>query len=239
MTATALKSTPQMKEALALRSLDDELQVIRQKVEGSPDRYSGFGKLLDRAAGAIQARNVRGARDDLISIKQRLAERDAELDTAAQQAEQARLSEARGAPTHKSETGVSTRDGWLWLVNKGRYSPARVEAGRLFREKFTRATDDPMKSCLNDSTGGGAGDGNPMAARLHAQFEIDGVRKHFVSSVGQASGAHLFDRLSAIVGRGDTARQIAGGDGHKAEGVVIELGFALDLAGVYLGAVRV
>lgn len=28
MTATALKSTPQMKEALALRSLDDELQVI-------------------------------------------------------------------------------------------------------------------------------------------------------------------------------------------------------------------
>jgi hypothetical protein len=48
----------------------------------------------------------------------------------------------------------------------------------------------------------------------------------------------LFDRLCAVVGRGETARQLANGDGHKAEGVAIELGFALDLAGVYLGAVR-
>ena len=242
MTATALKSTPQMKEALALRSLDDELQVIRQKVEGSPDRYSGFGKLLDRAAGAIQARNVRGARDDLISIKQRLVERDAELDTAAQQAEQSRLSEARGAPTHKSETGVSTRDGWLWLVNKGRYSPARVEAGRRFREKFSRATDDSMRSCLNDSIGGSGEDANPTSGRSHARFEIEGVKRHMISSAGQAAGAHLFDRLCAVVGRGETARQLAADegrvDGHKAEAVAMELGFALDLAGVYLGAIR-
>lgn len=239
MTATALKSNRQMKEELALRSLTDELQVLRLKIDNHPDRYSGFGKLLERAEASVLARNVRGARDDLIAIKQRLDERDAELDTAARLAEQEKLSDARGAPTHKSETGVATRDGWLWLVNKGRYSPARVEAGRLFREKFTKATDDSMKSCLNDGTGGVGGDGNPLAARMHARFELDGVRKHMASSAGAVTGGRLYDLACAIVGRGETARQIANGDGHKAETVAVELGFALDLAGVYLGAVRI
>lgn len=238
MTATTLKANRKMKEEAAVRSLNDELLVLRQRIESDPERYGGVAKLLERAERSALARNLPAARDDLIELKQRMEERDAALDVAAQQAEQARLSEARGAPTHKSETGVSTRDGWLWLVNKGRFSPSRVEAGRLFREKFTRATDDSMKSCLNDSAGGAGGDGNPMAARAHARFELDGVKRHMASSVGSATGGRLYDLACAIVGRGDTARQIASGDGHKADGVVIELGFALDLAGVYLGSVR-
>lgn len=239
MTATALKSTPAMKAGLALSGLTDELQILRRRIEGNPDRYSGVLKQLERAESAAMAKNIPAARDFIIDLKQRMEERDAAFDMSAQQAEQARLAEARGAPTHKAETGVSTRDGWLWLVNKGRYSPGRVEAGRLFREKYLKATDDPMKSCLNDSTGGGGGDANPMAGRLHAQFEVDGVKRHMVTSVGQVTGAALYERLCAVVGQGVTARQLAGGDGHKAEGVAIELGFALDLAGVYLGAVRI
>lgn len=239
MTATALKSNRQMKEELALRSLTDELQVLRLKIDNHPDRYSGFGKLLERAEASVLARNVRGARDDLIAIKQRLDERDAELDTAARLAEQEKLSDARGAPTHKSETGVATRDGWLWLVNKGRYSPARVEAGRLFREKFTRATDDSMKSCLNDTVGGSGGDSNPMAARKHAQFEINGVRSHMISSAGYLAGDRLFALMCDVVGNGQTIRQRSGGKDRDADAMTIELGFALDLAGVYLGAVRI
>lgn len=242
MTATTLKANRKMKEEAAVRSLNDELLVLRQRIESDPERYGGVGRLLERAERSALARNLPAARDDLIELKQRMEERDAAFDVAAQQAEQARLAEARGAPTHKSETGVSTRDGWLWLVNKGRFSPARVEAGRRFREKFSKAMDDSMRSCLNDSVGGSGEDANPTSGRSHARFEIEGVKRHMISSAGQAAGAHLFDRLCAVVGRGETARQLAADegrvDGHKTEAVAMELGFALDLAGVYLGAIR-
>lgn len=126
------------------------------------------------------------------------------------------------------------------LALRGRYSPGRVEAGRRFREKFNRATDDSMKSCLSDGGAGAVPEDAPCshAARSHARFEIEGVQRHMQSSAGLASGVLLFERLVAVVGRGETVRQLAGGDGHKADALVVELGFALDLAGVYLGAIR-
>lgn len=235
---TALKSNTKMKTELAFRSLAEELQVRRSRIEGDPERFNGVHKLLERVEASVMARNLPASRDGMIELKTRMDERDEAFSIAAQQAEQARLAEARGAPTHKAETGVSTRDGWLWLVNKGRFSAGRVEAGRLFREKYLKATDDPMKSCLNDSTGGGGGDSNPMAGRLHAQFEVEGVKRHMVSSVGQVTGAALYERLCAVVGQGVTVRQLAGGKDREAETMATELGFALDLAGVYLGSVR-
>lgn len=236
--STKLRATPEMIAAATSRELQGILQALRGKAEGNPTLYGLQTTRFDKAERAIIDKRFEVARGHLIDIDQAMLARDTAAQAQAVAEEQERLGDARNAPTAKTETGVSTRDGWLWLVNKGRYSPGRVEAGRLFREKFLKATDDPMKSCLNDSTGGGGGDANPMAGRLHAQFEVEGVKRHMVSSVGQVTGAALFDRLCAVVGRGDTARQLAKGDGHKAEGVAIELGFALDLAGVYLGAVR-
>lgn len=238
-TSTKLRATPEMIAQRTKQELEGMLTGVRQQFEGNPQRYGRPTQKFDQAERAIFDKRFQQARDHLIDLQQHMDARDEAAEAEAQAKEQERLADARNTPTVRTETGVSTRDGWLWLVNKGRYSPGRVEAGRLFREKFLKATDDPMKSCLNDSPGGGGGDANPMAGRLHAQFEVEGVKRHMVSSVGQVTGAALFDRLCAVVGRGETARQLANGDGHKAEGVAIELGFALDLAGVYLGAVRV
>lgn len=225
MTA-ALKSNRAMKTEMAFRSLTDELQVRRGRIEGDPERFSGVMKLLERVEASVMARNLPASRDGMIELKVRMEERDEAFSIAAQQAEQERLSEARGAPTHKAETGVATRDGWLWLVRKGRYSPARVEAGRRFREKYARANDDAMKSCLNDNSGGGAGDESPMEARLHAQFEVEGVMRHMISSVGVVSGAYLFERLRAVVGRGETLAQLAAVEG-KVDGRPILAKFKL------------
>lgn len=238
MTSTALKSNPRMKDALAVRLLSEKAQVVRAVLESDPKLYGGTQTKMERLDRAIFSRHLEQARDLIDDLDQVIAAKQEAAAIHAGAQEREALAETRGAPTVKTETGVATRDGWLWLVNKGRYSPGRVEAGRLFREKFSKATDDSMKSCLNDSGGGGAGDGNPMAARLHAQFEIDGVRSHMRSAVGLLAGATLFDLLTAVCGRGETVRQIAAGDDRKADAKAIELGFALDLAGVYLGAVR-
>lgn len=236
MTKTALKSNPRMKDELAIRQLDAILRMLRSKIEGDPKRYGGLGTKLTRAERSVLDGRIIDAREQIIEIERTIEEKDEAAATQAQLAEQERLSEARGAPTSKAESGVATRDGWLWLIGKKRFSAARVESGRMFREKYERAHAAPVKSCLAD--GGGGGDANPVASNSHARFEVQGVRLHMESSVGHTTAGALFTLLEAVVGRGETVRQLAKGDDRAAEAKVVELGFALDLAGVYLGVVR-
>lgn len=239
MTRTAIKSNARMKDELATRQLDGILRLLRGKIEGDPQRYGGLGSRLSRAERSVLDGRLVDAREQIIEIERAIDEKDEAAANAAQQAEQERLSEARHQPTARAESGVSTRDGWLWLVSRKRFSAARIEAGRLFREKYAKAQPGAsVKSCLHDGVGGG-GDATPVAGNSHARFEVEGVERHMASSVGHQSGGSLFALLVSVVGQGETVRQLAKGDDRKAEGLVVELGFALDLAGVYLGAVRV
>lgn len=236
MTRTALKSSPRMKDELAQRQLGVILQRLRSKIEGDPTRYGGLGMKLSRAERSTLDGRIVDAREQIIEIERIIDEKDEAAKTEAMLAEQERLSDARGAPTAKAESGVSTRDGFLWLVGKKRVSAARAEAGRLFREKYEKAHAAPVKSCLAD--GGGGGNATPLASNSHAKFEIEGVRRHMESSVGSHTAGSLFSLLEAVCGKGDTVRQLAKGDDRKADVMVAELGLALDLAGVYLGAIR-
>ncbi|MDP1599002.1 hypothetical protein [Phenylobacterium sp.] len=238
--ARTIRPTASMVAAVTAKQLSEVLIALRNTIEGNPQLYGRQTRKLDRAERAIFDRRFNDARELMADMQQGIEARDQAASMQAAAQEQEALSEARGAPTSKTETGVATRDGWLWLVNKGRYSAGRVEAGRRFREKFSKATDDSMKSCLADGAAGAVSEDAPCshAARSHARFEIEGVQRHMQSSAGLASGSLLFERLVAVVGRGETVRQLAGGKDREAEGLAIELGFALDLAGVYLGAVR-
>lgn len=237
MTRTALKATARMKDELAARQLDGILRLLRSKIESDPKRYGGLGSKLTRAERSVLDGRLVDAREQIIEIERSIDEKDEAAATEAQLSEQERLSEARGVPTARAESGVAMRDGWLWLVAKGRFSASRVASGRLFREKYERAYPGAsVKSCLAD--GGGGGDANPVASNAHAKFEIQGVRLHMESSVGHHTAAALFTLLEDVVGKGDTVRRLAKGDDRKSEGLVVELGLALDLAGVYLGAVR-
>lgn len=238
VSSTALKSNRTMKDQLAARQLTDRVQVIRSRIEGDPRRYGGLGSRLDRAERSIMDRRLVDARDHLIDIEQAIAAKDEAAQTKAQQEEQERLAEARNSPTDKTETGVATRDGWLWLERKKRFTGTRLQAGRIFREKYAKATGSSVKSCIAESTGGGGGDATPTASQVHARFEIDGVRAHMRSAIGQTNGGALFSLLEEVCGKGETVRSLVDGDDRKADAKVIELGFALDLAGVYLGVAR-
>lgn len=231
----ALQSNRRMKDELALRSARTALQGLRSRIEGNPTLYGGMLAKLEKAEIATDNGHIAQAGDRILEIEQFIADKDEAVATAAQLAEQEALSDARNTPTAKADSGVSTRDGWLWLLSKKRYSGPRVEAGRIFREKFTKA-EASLKSCIGDSNGGG-GTGAPLGN--HARFELDGVKKHMVSAVGSTTGEALYSLIAAVVGRGETVRSLTDGDDRKADAKAVELGLALDLAGVYLGAVRI
>lgn len=237
-TSTTIRPNQKMVAALTAKQLSDVLLALRNTIEGNPHLYGRQTQKLDRAERAIFDRRFNDARELMGEMQQGIEARDLSAAVQAGAHEQEALGEVRGEPTATTETGVKTRDGFLWLVNRKRYTPARVEAGRIFREKYAKSIGGSVKSCIAESTGGGGGDATPTAAQLHARFEIQGVARHFQSSIGAANGTALFSLLEAVCGRGETVRQLAEGDDRKADAKAIELGFALDLAGVYLGAVR-
>jgi hypothetical protein len=237
MTTTKLRATPAMIAEQTKRELEGILSDLRQRAEGDLQRYGRPTQKFQQAERAIFDKRFTQARDHLIDLQVQMDARDEAAAAEALSKEQERLADARNTPTARTETGVSTRDGWLWLVNKGRYSTARVEAGRQFKELYARATDDPMPSCVNDGSGGG-GEGDHMERRISAQTKVNAIRQRIIEGVGIVSGANLYELLCLVVGQGVTVRQLAGGKDRESEVKVTELGFALDLAGVYLGAVR-
>lgn len=239
MTVTARKTitaSRRAKDEVEKRHLTNILQLLRGKIEGNPKLYGGLISKLERAERAVFDGHHVQARDQIIEIERIIDEKDETAATQAQQAEQAKLAASRDQPTHTADSGASTRDGWLWLLNKQRFTGGRTEAGRVFREKYERSQGS-LKSCISGVTSGG-GDATISGEQSHARFELDGVRKHMASAVGATSGEALYQLLVAVVGRGDTVRQLVDGNDRKADGKVIELGFALDLAGVYLGVIR-
>jgi hypothetical protein len=239
MTATARKTitaSRRAKDEVERRHLTIILQHLRSKAEGNPQRYGGIGSRIDRAERAVLDGHYVQAREHVEAIDIFMLDKDETADIQAQQAAAAKLAEARDEPTATAESGVSTRDGFLWLANKGRLTKARVDAGLAFRQKYAKAHGVPVKSCLDDS--GGGGDATPVAGNSHAKFEIDGVRKHIISSVGHATGSALIKLLEEVCGEGGTVRKLASGDAKKADILEAEFGLALDLAGVYLGVIR-
>lgn len=238
MSATKLRATPGMINEANKRELSGVLSGLIQRFESNRPRYGYPTGRIDRIDRAIFDGRFEQAREGMLELERAMNDKDEAAAADDQAKEQERLAEARNAPTARTETGVSTRDGWLWLVNKGRYSTARVEAGRQFKELYARATDDPMPSCINDGTGG-RGEGDHMERRISAQTKVNAIRQRIIDGVGMVSGANLYELLCLVVGQGVTVRQLAGGKDRESEAKVIELGFALDVAGVYLGAVRV
>lgn len=236
MSTSTIRATKESREALARYQLLETAGVLRMKVEDAPALYGHLRDTLDRAERDINDGRLPMARDRLGEVAAGLVAKDQAIEDQRRTLEQTTLAEARGADTKQLESGARTRDGWLWLLSKEKYEVDRREAGRLFREKWSRAVDS-LPSCIAGSVGGG-GDA-PSTSAAHAKFELDSLRFHMRRSVGARSAARLYWLLEEVVGKGETVRKLSGGKDRDGEVMVAELGIALDLAGVFLGAVRI
>ena len=224
-----------MGSSLVRRQLQDKLDVLRIRA----DNDAGCGQIpvLNKADQALRAGRTEDAGRVLQDVLERLDARaaDREAEEAARSAE--RLAKRRGVPTAREPGGPSTRDGFLWLVRKGRVTQARYDAGQRYGELYAKARGDGVKSVLNDSVGSGDGDG-PTGALLRAVFALDAANLHIFRAMGEAQGRRMVAVLERVCGRGETLREVAGGDDRRTLIVEAELMTALDMQSVHFGVNR-
>jgi hypothetical protein len=229
-----LKSTPPMTTSLIRRQLTDLIEAMTVRAEND----AGCGQIpaLKKAEQALRANRIEDAGRWIREVEAKLNERAAakEAEEAARSAE--RLAKRRGVPTAREPGGPATRDGFMWLVRKGRVTQHRVNAGQRYGVLYAKARSDGIKSALNESVGGSGG--SPMDAHLKAVFELDAAKRHVYRAMGEHQGRRLVDLLDRVCGRGETLREIGSNDDRKAMILEAELMMALDMEAVHFGIVR-
>lgn len=233
-----LKSTNPMAESLARRQLGGLLDAMMFRADNDP----GCGQIptLKKAEQALRAGRAEDAGRLIREAEAKLDERAAAREAEAAAKSAARQAKSRGVPTAREPGGPATRDGFLWLVRKGRVTNHRVEAGQRYGALFAKARGDSIKSALNDDVGGGNGSGasSPIDAHLRAVFEHDAANPHIYRAMGETNRRRLVALLERICGQGETLREVAGNDDRKALVLEAELMTALDMEEVHFGIVR-
>lgn len=224
MTMT-LRANPRMVAGVAKRQMADRAAAIRSRVEGAG--ATGQMAKLSRAESKIHLGELPEAGELLLQIETALNERREASEVEAGLAESERLAHARGEDTARVENGP-TRDGFLWLVAKGRLTPHRRIAGERYRQLYARANGGPTPSCLNEAMGGGGGDG-PQGGTMIAVDELAKAHGHIVGALGKVSGATLIRVVQDVCGRGVTCRQLASDDKVRAAVIERELMTGLDM----------
>ncbi|CAN5171232.1 hypothetical protein BH10PSE3_BH10PSE3_09320 [soil metagenome] len=171
------------------------------------DNDPGCGQMptLKKAEQALRAGRAEDAGRWIREVEAKLDER-----AAAKEAEQAaksseRQAKRRGVPTVCEPGGPATRDGFLWLVRKGRVAHHRVEAGQRYVALFAKARSDSIRSALNDSVGGGGrAHSCPVDAHLRALFELQAAQRHVYRATGEDQGQRLVALLDRICGQSET-----------------------------------
>jgi hypothetical protein len=234
---TTIVANTRMADALVRRQLSAAVEAIRMVLQA--DEHSGSRDLrrgLERAERALLDGRLGDAREAVGEIERTLDERAEAAAVRDGMRESEALAADRGIETAKTEHGPSTRDGFRWLVQKGRVTGARRQAGEQYGQLVGRARSDGTRSCLNDNIPGG-GDG-PGDGRARAVAELRLARGHVLRAVGQRQADRLLWLLNSVAGEGYTLRELAEGDAREARALEADLMTALDMMAVHFGLVR-
>lgn len=158
---------------------------------------------------------------------------DAEVQAASER--QDKLLSERGVETVTAKNGHRSRDGWAWLRARAALAPEQRDTGDRWGWDYAETRGDGMKSCLNDAVRG-ATSSDPATRKYDAAKRLSEARRHIRHATG---GERLADILDAVCGRGETVREMAGGDDRKTMCLTTEAKIALDMAAVSYGIRKV
>jgi hypothetical protein len=134
----------------------------------------------------------------------------------------------RVAVKRPADEEMDGRDGLVWLMQKGRLSPAQGKVAVWLSDLIRDAGDVALKSCLDDSVGGGGRPGatspSPLVSLTTARRQLLVVRWQVLR--GQPDMVLVVD---GVCGARHTIRYLAGGDKHRARDLEVTLKLALDL----------
>lgn len=226
---TTLKASAAASQALYRKQIDERARIVRGRVEAMPG--AGLQAKMDSVDNRIrllhlaQASELMDQIDDALE-RHRQALVDADM-AAAGQAQDQLLAE-RGVET-VSVGVVRTRDGWIWLKNKNRVSSERAAIGDRYLAIYRGAQRDMLAASGANDNGGGGGH---EALIHHLSVAVKDLR-HIQNHISGATGSgRLVALLDAVVGRGETVRDRAGGDKELTAILTDQLCLALDMAGV-------
>lgn len=162
----------------------------------------------------------------------------------ARQEEGSRLAELRGIDTDTSGGKPATRDGWVWLLRKGRVNTDRRIAGERYSALYGQCRADGVRSALNDAHGSG-GPSTAQEKRMEAIGDLHEAHVHIRRAVGDVSAGRFIAALDAVCGRGEPISQLAAAEPKHAirklsaheRGLVMEtdLMVALDMLARHFG----
>lgn len=226
-----LRASDTAAAALRKRKVHELAALVRGRVECFPS--SGLLSKVTTAENRLALLRYDDAEKMLREIDESLAAyqaRVSEADLRSEDAEQDRLLEERGIDTARSQDGSGVRHGFMWLERKKRVQGHRRQAGQAWGRDYSIIRTDGLKSCLNDNTPGGGSDPDADQVRkAEAKANLERASAHIHWATGSYELAGLLD---AVCGRGETLRDLAGGDKLGAAVKEAQLMIALDLAAV-------
>lgn len=227
---TTLKASPSARRVLNRKKIEELAVLIRGRIEAYPALANLFPKLHAAEAKIVHMREDE-AEPMLRQLDEAVERHEASLvdanERAAGQRQDQLLAEA-GIETDRHETtGSGTRHGFMWLERKERVTGRRRIAGQNWGRDYSLASNDGLRSCLNDNVPGGGDTPAPQDRKSEARGRLEQGRAHIRYATGSENLANLLD---AVCGRGDTLRALSGGDKIGAAVKEAELMIALDMA---------
>lgn len=140
-----------------------------------------------------------------------------------------RRAKAETTDTPKPKPQPQDRDGLDWLIRKKRLRPDQIQTAQAYRAAFRDAGGVSLRSCLDDTPGGGSGSGGLACAMAHA---VDGPAwlQHVRWTILAGQG-DMITVMDGVCGAGATLISIARGNDRRAGELEAVLKVALDLVG--------
>lgn len=229
---TRLAANPKHKLELARRKLKARVEEMRARIEA--ERDPALSRMVDKAETHLLHHRLTECDEGLTDLADDLIQRDQDREDkriAAGIKEQERLLAERGIETVTGKGEGLARDGFQWLLKKGRLSVEREATGHTLRRLYDEVWRDGLSSSANDNGANGEEGYCPVAERMKAAEKLQWVRSHIGNACGHAGPAELLD---AVCGRGDTLRSLAANDDRVATVSEGQFLLALDMAGIAL-----
>lgn len=229
-------ATPAQRMAVENQKLRERAAAARSRSEAFPAagqsaKVAHIENRIMRGVVVDVGRSIEEVHDAIDLHIRRLNEAEVK---AASERQDALLAE-RGVETVAAKSGHRSRDGWAWLRAKANLTPAQRDTGDRWSWDYAETRTDGVKSCLSEGVHGAVAT-DPAERKHDAAKRINGARKHIRLATGDE---RLADLLDAVCGRGETVREMAGGDDRKALYLTAEARIALNMAAVSYGVLRV
>jgi hypothetical protein len=159
-------------------------------------------------------------RAKLRAAETRARQKTEEEALASRIAETVALAKGRGEEVleSKGRVRVASRDGLLWLIERGGFEGAEIErrAAQDFRQLWLAAgSEGRLRSCLDGRVRGAPSEG-AAEAQTRARIRLDRARAAVTDAMGARAAGRFWELLERVCGEGRTLWELSSANRQQA-----------------------